>query len=881
MKRFNTIIAAAVAVLAIFTACNGKDSYATGEPSTLAITDPRCENLRAPLAIDSKTPHFSYKLISTIDGDRQTAREIQVASSPERLLRGKADLWKTGKVDCDASVMIPYEGKPLKSGQMCWWRARSWDSKGNPTEWSEPAVFGIGSLDGMEGKYLGAGEGVESPLFRKKIKVPAGKEVFVTVNSLGYHELYVNGKKVSDNVLSPSVSQLPKRSISVTYDITPLIGSGEADIVIWAGSGWFRKDVFADLPCNGPFVRADLSAAGKDGLRKVFASTDSSWEYAHGGYTDTGIWVAGNFGGERVDARVRPASMDSKDLDALEWNGCNEVEFEGIACSPQMCEPNVVIDRFPAARTEKLADGEWLVDIGRDITGWFEVNMKGLSAGQEIILEYSDHLFEGIPFECQREQRDTFIAKGEEVETFCNKFNYKAYRYVKISNLKEAPECTALQISQDYGKASTFECSDPGLNAVHNLINNTFRCLAYGGYIVDCPHIERLGYGGDGNSSTMSVQTMYDVAPLYYNWLQAWGDVIHEDGSLPHTAPEYFAGGGPYWCSFIVKAPWRTLLNFGDDRMVRLRYGDMKKWMGYVDKYTGEDGLLGIWPNTPYRQWYLGDWIPPMGSGINPRDERSVALLANCVVSEVSDFLVRIASYLGKEDEAAEFAARRDRTNELIHKNFFNPKDNTYGSGAPVDLTYTMLVGAVPDSLKDAVKKKLEDLSYGKYKGHIAVGLVGVSVFTDWCVRNHEADLMATILRQHSYPGYLYMIDNGATATWEEWHEDKQKGARGSHIHNCFNGIGTWFYQALGGIVPDDAAPGYKHFFLDPQFPEAVSWANVTKETPYGTVSVRWERKDGGIDVEAVLPVGVTATFRSQGMEDRTLESGRTMISVK
>ena len=40
--------------------------------------------------------------------------------------------------------------------------------------------------------------------------------------------------------------------------------------------------------------------------------------------------------------------------------------------------------------------------------------------------------------------------------------------------------------------------------------------------MVDCPHLERAGYGGDGNSSTMSLQTMYDVAPTFENWVQTW-----------------------------------------------------------------------------------------------------------------------------------------------------------------------------------------------------------------------------------------------------------------------------------------------------------------------------------------------------------------------
>ena len=104
---------------------------------------------------------------------------------------------------------------------------------------------------------------------------------------------------------------------------------------------------------------------------------------------------------------------------------------------------------------------------------------------------------------------------------FRNKFNHHAFRYVRISNLPQKPETGAmksLQIYGDYKQTATFECSDADLNAIHQMIQYTMKCLTFSGYMVDCPHLERAGYGGDGNSSTMSLQTMYDVAPTFENW---------------------------------------------------------------------------------------------------------------------------------------------------------------------------------------------------------------------------------------------------------------------------------------------------------------------------------------------------------------------------
>ena len=135
---------------------------------------------------------------------------------------------------------------------------------------------------------------------------------------------------------------------------------------------------------------------------------------------------------------------------------------------------------------------------------------------------------------------------------------------MKISNLREAPEKSAIKallIHTDFETASDFECSDTDLNRIHDMIHYTLRCLGLGGYLVDCPQIERLGYGGDGNASTLTAQTMFNLAPLYNNWLDAWSDVIREDGSMPHTAPNpYAAGGGPTGCGFIISASiWQYL----------------------------------------------------------------------------------------------------------------------------------------------------------------------------------------------------------------------------------------------------------------------------------------------------------------------------------
>lgn len=824
--------------------------------ATITFSDLRCENLDNPIGIDNATPHFSWK----IQSDRpmqQRSYEIQVASDSLQLIQNNADLWSSTQMQAAASVMVPYKGKALKARELCYWRVRVWNEKEEASGWSPVQRFAVGILenDPLRGEYIGlaAGNGdVRAPLLRKSFTMHETGTAFLHVSSLGYHEIYINGIKADSQVLSPAVSHLSKRSLIVTYDLTPYVHKGENELIVWLGQGWYKKTTFG-AAYDGPLVKAEMNVRQNGEWKPVFA-TDRTWTGRESGYSDTGSWRALRFGGERIDGRIVPDDLTKNGLDRMKWYPVTAVQVADLSESPQMCEPNRIQSVLVPQSIQAAEKDVWIVDMGKVVTGWFELRLPQLTTGHEVTLTYTDDVKLDSEFK-QAAESDIYIASGKPGEVFRNKFNHHAFRYVKITNLPHKPAARDMKsylIHGDYEPAASFRCSDADLNAIHDMIQYTMRCLTFSGYMVDCPHLERAGYGGDGNSSTWALQTMYDVSPTFLNWLQTWKDVMREGGSLPHVAPNPGAGGGgPYWCGFIVQAPWRTYVNYNDSRVLERYYDAMKQWLGYVDSYT-VDGLLKRWPDTGYRDWFLGDWLAP--KGVDTGAQSSIDLVNNCFISDCLGSLQKIASALGKPEEAAQFARRKDVLNRLIHQTFYNPETAVYSTGSQLDMCYPMLVGVVPDEVYDQVKKQMMRRSANEYKGHIAVGLVGVPILTDWAVRNKEVDFMYDMLKKPDYPGYLYMINNGATTTWEYWSGER------SRVHNCYNGIGSWFYQAVGGIMPDEANPGYQHIYIDPQIPEGVTWAETTKESPYGTISVHWEIKDNQRIMHISLPVGVRAS---------------------
>lgn len=852
--------------------------------SSIEINMLQCEELDNPLGIDNTSPHFSWLLQSVEQESKQTAYQILVASSEKLLSEGKADLWDSGKIESDESVWVLYDGIPLDSKSLAYWKVRVWDEKGYVTQWSEPAFFSVGLLrsDDWNAKYIGMNyeqEPPRSPQFHKTFKWSnEGQKVFLHVNSLGYHEVYINGRPVSDAVLAPAVSQFDKRSLVVTYDVTELLQKGENDLVIWTGQGWYH-DGLPGVIEGGPFVRAQLEE-WKDGTWCTSLITDDSWKARESGYEST--WRKHRLGGEIVDASKLLPDLTAASLNKAEWNAVKEITIPPHQITPQMVEPNRIQKEFHPISYRSVGDTVWIFDLGTNFTGWTKIKFPELEKQQRIQINYCDFLDDKGEF-INNSNYDVYIASGQNNESFTNKFNYHAYRYLKLSNLKKAPalsDITACLIHTDYGGTSSFSCSDDDLNAIHQMIQYTLSCLTLGGDQVDCPHVERLGYGGDGNASTLTMQTMYNMAPLYINWMQAWGDCMREDGSMPHIAPNPFsAGGGPYWCGFIITASWQTYVNYGDRRLLERYYPYMQKWLRYVQKYS-KDGLLKQWPSTEYRNWYLGDWATPVG--IDQTNLASIDVVNNSFVVTCYQTMAKIAKVLGENQDILLYNEKAEKLKQLIHKTFYDPLHKSYSTGTQIDLIYPMLAGVTPQEELMNVQNTLFTVTAGRFKGHLSAGLVGVPVITEWAVKNGQADFMYSMLKKREYPGYLYMLDNGATTTWEHWNGER------SHIHNCYNGIGSWFYQALGGILPDEDKPGYKHVFIQPQLVEGLTWVDVSKDTPYGLLKVKWEKTDTAFTLAIHIPVGCEAALtlpveaksvfindsKSEKLNDFELQSG-------
>jgi len=179
----------------------------------------RSEYRANPQGIDVTDPRLSWVLAAAdakARGLRQTAYRVIVASSERALAAGTGDLWDTGKVASDQSAQVVYRGKPLISGAAAFWKVQVWDQDGQSSDWSAPAQWSMGLLrpEDWQAKWIGRDEPgatvdhrLAARLLRKEFQADQKvRHATVYYSGLGLSELYLNGAKVGDHVLSPGLT---------------------------------------------------------------------------------------------------------------------------------------------------------------------------------------------------------------------------------------------------------------------------------------------------------------------------------------------------------------------------------------------------------------------------------------------------------------------------------------------------------------------------------------------------------------------------------------------------------------------------------------------------------------------------------------------------
>jgi alpha-L-rhamnosidase len=181
-----------------------------------------------------------------------------------------------------------------------------------------------------------------------------------------------------------------------------------------------------------------------------------------------------------------------------------------------------------------------------------------------------------------------------------------------------------------------------------------------------------------------------------------------------------------------------------------------------------------------------------------------------------------------------------------------------------------------PEGMKPKVLAKLLQSIIQDQDYHLDTGIIGTRYLLDVLTENGQEEIAYRIASQETYPGWGYMIAEGATTLWERW-EKITGGGMNSHNHIMLGSIDAWFYRAIAGI--SCLEKGWKKVKIKPGVVGDLKFATATLKTVRGDVHVSWEKKEDSFEVIVQIPVGTTAEVHLPLLwEDGAVkESGRVL----
>ncbi len=682
----------------------------------------------------------------------------------------------------------------------------------------------------------------------------------------GMRDLFVNGTRVTSTALPP-LTPYGKRILEESFDVTRYLRSGANTLQVELGNGWWnllplamwyryrmRETMAQGIPC----VKATLEIEYADGTRKSI-ETGADWQAASGKIVKNSIYL-----GVCEDARREIGG----------WKSARVVKGPAGRVVPADGFPKVVVyGRWKAKSVTSAGDGRWLVDMGVNFAGTYRAVLRNVPAGNKIRFRSGERKNddgtvnvmtaaagqikrpERGPLYAIAEQREEWYSSGAAEAVFEPRFTFHVFRYIQVEGLprKPAPEdFEALAWSADLKEASSFECSDEKINRLHAMARRTFRSNLQS-VQSDCPGREKFGYGGDIAVSAESFRCNWNMRDFYRKTVRDFMDEAADNGLFTETAP--FMGIGakcvipreetddrpcaPMGWTLGVPVILDVLVRYdGDLDIVREAYPSLKRFIGIVSKRYPDDDIPAC----------LGDWI-----AIEKAD-CSLSALAHW--HEFLSKTARFAELIGQAGDAAEFRAHAAKVAEKFRR-LYVKKDGRVNKGVQGEQLFAIYHGLLNDAdMAPAMRILSADIAV--HGNSLTTGMFGTQYLFEILSAHGEAELAGKVLTHEGYPGYYFMMDDGATTIWEHW-ELKQCLNVHSNCHPMFGSFEQWFVRHVLGICVCADAVGCDKVSIRPNAVCGLSWARGWFDTPKGRISVSWKMVDGRMEVQKSVPAGIEA----------------------
>ncbi len=818
--------------------------------------DLRCELDRAPLWIDIPSPRFSWSFSPDISPSwRQEAYQIEVIS--------KEDLfWDSGIIYNTDSFSIIYGGEAFAPFSLYHWRVRVSGGGGQWSNWSDLASFETSMLSPSD--FLAKWISTPSPVWyragqwesgvpqqatseeeglhtwgiylSKKIKTDQPIERITRarayVTGVGLYQLYIDQERVGERILTPSQTDYRRR---VLYDVLPLsLARDELSITLFLANGRHIALYGFEKPRGYLQILIEYS----DGEQQWICS-DSSWRVTSGPIQENSL-----FNGEVYDSRI--ALGEGGDLAAEEVAGYN---------LHAAYEPPIKINReIPPVDMWRVKAG-FIYDFGQNFAGF--VAFQGQQpAGTKITFQFAEDITEDGELNPssnrKAEATDTLICNGS-YQRWHPVSTYHGFRYVKVSGYVGVPTLENLMglfVHTEADTTGSFHCSNEDFNRVHQAILWGLRSNMMG-IPTDSPQRdERHGWLGDAILAAPAALLNYEAQLFYEKFLQDIEDTQNEDGSITDVAPKFWMDkpADPAWGSGFITIGWYLYLYRGDESVLNRFYFPFQRYIEFLLSQTSEGIVEDLGT--------FGDWCAP---GLVTSKKTGLPFISTWYLYHDLSLMEQIAQVLGKAEDVLMYRQQAKQIGDALLRRFWK---GSYMESLPMtpwdfpDQTaqaLTLATNLLNEQDSFALAAYLNDLMAATSGDHVGTGIHGTRYLLEQLSRWGYQEKAYTIANQKDYPGWIYMIREGATTLWERWEPIYCLGMN-SHNHIMFGSIDQWFYTYVAGLSP--LAPGWKKIAFAPAYLEKIEHASATIATPYGEAALEWQRDERDVTVTLKVPSG-------------------------
>lgn len=665
-----------------------------------------------------------------------------------------------------------------------------------------------------------------APLFRKKFCLDSIQNAQIAICGLGFYILEINGKRVSDELLTPPFTAYDKRVQYQTYDVTDYLTPGDNRIEVVCGNGWYNileADTWGFE--NSPWKASPKMICQLDVNGETFLVSDSSWEVAASKTVYNSLRC-----GETYDAGKQIVSF-SKAVVARGPGGILQQQT------------------MPPVKLQEVIPGEKIFplvyDFGKSITGNVEIAVEGPS-GADVKIQYSERIRSDGTLDRQELDRyvkvdrfaeDHYILNGDGTETWHGEFAFHGFRYARIYSTApiKVISVKARDFRTDLLPAGGFTCDNDTLNQLHNACVRAL-LTNYVHIPMDCPHREKNGWTADAMLSSFQALYNLDMKESYLKYLDDIVDTQRPNGAISCIAPTcgwgYQWGSGTTWDATLFVLTWNLYRFTGDISVISRYYPAMEAYIAFLETQTDND----IFTNG------LGDWCPPEEAP--PCDHR---VMVTCYAKHIFDLFGEMSALLGKAEQEAYAKRRSAEIRSAFQKTFLgkhNPNQTYYAALVYFDMVEDKQQAA--DALAQMVRQG---------DGHLYAGIFGAYMVPIVLRDYGYFDLAWDMICKEEYPGWIYLMNQCHGTMGEQWRGHQ------SLDHHMFTAVDGFIQGSLSGLLEEQSTAGFGSIRLKPYFPKGISSFDFWHSTQFGKIRVLWD-----LDAYRVtIPQGIGGTLELQG----------------